>query len=314
MDDTNAAALITKIQIRPGSEKAFAYWHSSMSTAPSDFPGFISTEIKPPLAEGDTRWSVVQHFRSPQEMAAWRQSASHQRLLSEAGAIADVDGTGRLHELESIELQSDSTVTEVITTFVKPGFENAYREWAGRIHAAEAQFPGYRGSLLQPSTSEKQPYWTTLVHFAKPAQLEAWLDSAERKKLLGEHVALVESWTAHRLPKSFAGWFPAEGPDREPTTTLKQSMVVLLVLFPIVMAELRFLSRQLAGVPPSIATFVGNAISVGLIAWPFMPIAIFFLSWWLTPKKGAGGSIRAAGFALVLALYVVEVAALWNLL
>src|SRR2546427_6129955 len=122
MGDTNAAALITRIKVRPGSEKAFASWHSRMSTAPGDFPGFISAEIKPPMAERDPRWSVIQHFRSPQEMSAWRQSASHQGLLSEAGVITDVDGTGRLNELESMELRSDSTVTEVITTLVKPGF------------------------------------------------------------------------------------------------------------------------------------------------------------------------------------------------
>jgi antibiotic biosynthesis monooxygenase (ABM) superfamily enzyme len=48
-----------------------------------------------------------------------------------------------------------------------------------------------------------------------------------------------------RLSNSFAGWFPSEGPDREPPTTLKQSMVVLLVLFPIVMEELRFLTPLL---------------------------------------------------------------------
>jgi antibiotic biosynthesis monooxygenase (ABM) superfamily enzyme len=244
-------------------------------------------------------------------MHAWQCSETHRRLLDEIGSIV---GAAALREAEGAELDSDSTVTEVISTVIKPGLEKAYREWAERIHAAEAQFPGYRGSFLQPPLSDKQPYWTTLVRFAAPQQLDDWLNSVERKQLLLEHETLVQSWTMHRLSSSFAGWFPDEDPDRESPNTVKQSMVVLLVLFPIVMAELRFLTPMLKGVPPALATFLGNSLSVGLIGWPFMPIAIRFLNWWLSPKKGSGTLLRGAGYMLVAVLYTAEIAALWHLL
>jgi uncharacterized protein len=311
MNDSNVAALVTTIQVSAGSEIPFAAWHAQMSTAPGNFPGFISTEIKAPAAQGDTQWSVVQHFRTGKELRAWQCSETHRRLLDEIRAIVGGDA---LREVENAEFNSDSTVTEVIATLVKPGLENAYREWAARIHAAEAQFPGYRGSFLQPPISDKQPYWTTLVRFAMPQQLDNWLNSAERRQLLQEHEALVQSWTMHRMASSFAGWFPDQEPDRESPSTLKQSMVVLLVLFPIVMAELRFLTPLLKGVPPSLATFLGNSISVGLIGWPFMPIAIVFLNWWLSPKKRSGSLLQAAGYALVTVLYAAEIAAFWHLL
>jgi len=307
----NTAALVTRIQLNAGLEKAFADWHAQMSTAPGIFPGFISAEVKAPASPGDTEWSVVQHFRSAKEMRAWQSSDMHGRLLREIGAVIGVDS---LREMESTESDCDSTVTEVVATVVKPGLENAYRQWAARIHAAEAQFPGYRGGLLQPSISNKQSYWTTLVRFATPRELDNWLNSTERRALLGEHEAMVQSWTMHRLPSAFAGWFPGKDPDREPATTPKQTMVVLLVLFPIVMAELRFLSPMLKGVPPAPATFLGNAISVWLIGWPFMPIAMIFLNWWLSPKTGSGWLLRASGYALLGVLYVAELAALWKLL
>jgi len=310
MNDKQAAALVTKVQVHPGIEQAFAAWHAQMSTAPGRFPGFISAEIKAP-AHGDTQWSVVQHFLGTQEMRAWQRSEAHCHLLEEIGAIA---GNDAVREVEAGNADSDSSVTEVIATVVKPGLEDAYRKWAARIHATEAQFPGYRGSFLQPPVSDKQPYWTTLVRFDTPGQLDDWLNSSQRKNLLTEHEALVRSWTMHRLSSSFAGWFPGEGPDRESPSTLKQSMVVLLILFPIVMAELRFLTPMLKGLPSAPATFVGNAISVGIIGWPLMPIAIVFLNWWLSPEKGSGWTLRAAGYALVCLIYVVEIATLWNLL
>lgn len=310
MDDNQAAALVTRIEVQPGIEQAFAGWHAQMSIAPANFPGFINTEIRAPAVQGETHWSVVQHFRSAKQMRAWQSSEAHRRLVDQIGAITGHDG---LHELETGEIDRDSTATEVIATAVKPGFENAYREWAARIHAAEARFPGYRGGLLQPPISDKQPYWTTLIRFASPQELESWLNSAEREKLLQEHEALVQSWTMHRLGNSFAGWFPSEEPDRESPSTLKQSLVVLLVLFPIVMVELRFLSPILKGIPPAVATFLGNALSVALLGWPVMPIAIAFLNWWLSPKKGSGSILRASGYILLGVLYAAEIAMLWNL-
>jgi len=313
MSETKAAVLVTKVRVHPGGEKAFAEWHARATIAPGEFPGFISAEVKPPDDSDDKLWSVVQRFRGLEEMNAWQLSQAHQQLLSDAASLNGSSGAD-VSEAQNLEGATAATVTEVITTIVRPGFERAYRDWAAKIHSAEAQFPGYRGGFLQPPISAKQPYWTTLVHFATPTQLDTWLESAERKKLLAEHTALVESWTAQRLPNSFAGWFPVESSDREPSTTLKQSMVVLLMLFPIVMAEVRYLSPRIAGWPPSIGTFFGNEISVGLLAWPFMPIAIYFLNWWLTPKKGGRILLRAGGYLLIAVLYAAEITALWNLL
>jgi antibiotic biosynthesis monooxygenase (ABM) superfamily enzyme len=310
MNNDNGGALVTRIHVHAGIETNFAAWHARMSIVPGSFPGFIRTEVKAPSGPGENEWSVIQHFRSMDDMRAWQRSDAHQRLLNEIGELM---GNNGFREVESAEFDSDSSVTEIIATSVKPGLEHSYREWAAKIHAVEAQFPGYRGGVLQPPVSEKQPYWTTLVRFATPSALDNWLNSAERGKLLGEHEELVRSWTMRRLPNSFAGWFPREDPEREPPTTLKQSLVVLLVLFPIVMAELRFLTPFLKHLPAAQATFVGNAISVGLIAWPLMPIARVFLNWWLSPRPGMASSLRAAGYALIAALYVAEIAILSNL-
>src|SRR5262245_48283041 len=97
MNDENAAALVTRIQLRPGAEKAFAAWHARMSIAPGEFPGFISAEIKPPAADDHNQWSVVQHFRSATEMRTWRRSDTYEHLLTE---IARIVGTDALQEVQ----------------------------------------------------------------------------------------------------------------------------------------------------------------------------------------------------------------------
>lgn len=89
-------------------------------------------------------------------------------------------------------------------------------------------------------------------------------------------------------------------------------MVVILMLFPIVMLELRFLSPLTRGLKPALGTFIGNVLSVVLLAWPFMPIAIRGLKWWLVPGDGRSFWTHLHGTLLVLAIYAVEIAFFWR--
>ena len=84
-------------------------------------------------------------------------------------------------------------------------------------------------------------------------------------------------------------------------------MVVLLMLFPIVVLELRFLAPLTQWLDPVIGTFLGNAISVGLLAWPVMPLANRTLDWWLRPALPQARWITPLGTAFLLGLYVVEI-------
>ena len=306
-------AVVIKMRLRPGVEQGFSSWHAKMCTIASEVPGFISAEVNAPPPSGPPEWRIIQHFRSDDQLRAWRQSDQHRRLLLEAESLVEQNGTPGLLEEEAPEAREDGTVTEVVTTYVKPDKIGEYTEWAAKIHKVEAQFPGYRGGFLQPPTSASQSYWTTLVRFATPEQLDAWLRSSDRQKLLCEHDALVSSWSHHRMPSSFAAWFPADQTGGASPPTWKQSMIVVLMLFPIVMAEIRFLSPWTHGLNPSLATFIGNVISVVLLAWPFMPLAIRPLNWWLLPAQDAPSWINPAGFVLVVVLYAVEIAALSHL-
>ncbi len=87
----------------------------------------------------------------------------------------------------------------------------------------------------------------------------------------------------------------------------KQSMVVLLMLFPIVMVELRFLLPRLRGLDEVLATFLGNALSVWVLAWPLMPLANRGLDWWLRPGLAGAWFITPLGIGLLLGLYLAEI-------
>jgi antibiotic biosynthesis monooxygenase (ABM) superfamily enzyme len=147
-----------------------------------------------------------------------------------------------------------------------------------------------------------------LIRFATPGELEAWLASPERARLVGQSETLVEGWSSRRLAQPFAAWFAAED-MRETPPDWKQAMVVLLVLFPIVMLELRLLAPLTRGLNAVAGTFFANAISVGLLTRPVMPIANRALDWWLRPSHAAARRVTPLGAGLLIAVYMAEILA-----
>lgn len=112
--------------------------------------------------------------------------------------------------------------------------------------------------------------------------------------------------------KSFDfGWFSSVSKGAEAPPDWKQGMIVLLVLFPIVMLEMKFLSPLTVGLNPSLAMFIGNAISVGLVTWPTVPIVINLLRWWLMPDPKRRWKINVLGTLFVMCLYAIEIALFW---
>jgi antibiotic biosynthesis monooxygenase (ABM) superfamily enzyme len=84
-------------------------------------------------------------------------------------------------------------------------------------------------------------------------------------------------------------------------------MVVLLTLFPVVMLELLYLSPLLQSLNLSVATFIGNLLSVAALTWALVPWANRAFGWWLRPTPSASLEVEAAGVALIIGLYALSV-------
>lgn len=301
-DETDPCASVIWLRVRDGDQAAFLTWQARMAEAAAAAPGFVSIEFIPVLRSRD-EWQIVTHFCDPRRLLEWRASPRRALLGRELEALVE----GALPpEEEAPQVDAGGSVTEVITTRVQSGREAAFRDWSMRIQRAQAEFPGYRGTYLQ-APSREQAAWTTLVRFATTRQLDAWLASAERRRLLEESTALVESWSSRRLTGPFAGWFPPEAAEAAPASW-KQSMIVLLALFPIVMVELRFLMPRLHRLDLVFSTFLGNAISVWLLTWPTMPLVNRAFDWWLRPNAIAARWITPVGIGLLFGLYAIEIA------
>lgn len=302
-------SLILTIRVKPESKNNFIEWQSALNEKIANFPGFISLEILSP-SEDQLAWVIVQRFVESESVKKWRSSKEYRHLLNQAKLFLPNEVQETIQE-ELLD-NHQATVTEVFVTEVNPEKETIYREWIGKIHQLEATFPGFRGTYVQSPTQSQGKNWITLLQFDTPEHLDQWLKSPERQRILQEGQALMSSLESHRVASPFGGWF-ASVASREGKLppAWKQSMIVLLVLFPIVMLEFRYLSPLTATLNLSLGTFIGNAISVGLITWPTVPIAIWFLRWWLAPQGTHQHRITFIGTALVILLYLIEIALFW---
>ena len=308
---SSPAVLIATAKIRSGSEDAFAAWKGRHDAVIAKFPGYISSDIMPPDEHGDM-WTVVLNFKSDPELRTWQQSKERAALVGELLPLVTGGDFGEVMKKETPETaQPGTSVTQVILSQVRPGMEDAYREWSARIQQAQSRYPGYRGMYLQPPASDGG-HWTTLLRFDTTEHLERWLVAPERAKLLEESKAFIEKEELMRLATSFPGWVPINPLTGKGPPDWKTALLVLLGLYPIVVIELRFLNPFLRGLNSSLATFIGNAISVAGTTFITMPIFVRAFGWWLFVDKNSPKRTTPAGLAILTALFAAEVAFFWR--
>lgn len=312
LETENAAILTTKLAIKPESIVDFADWQSQFNAEIVAYPGFVSLEILSPAPPEQPKWLLVQRFYSSQDLTSWRQSEMRHNFMAKLEKY--LVGRDSIEEAISTSAGLQGGVTEVFITQVIPENEKAFREWIAKIHCAEAKFPGFRGVYVQSPTPGTGVNWITLLQFDTIEHLDGWLNSPERQKVLLEAKSLISAMENHRMISPYAGWFASIAQTGNLPPVWKQTMLVLLVLFPIVVFELKYLNPLVGGLNPSLGTFIGNAISVSLVSWPMMPVALSFLGWWMMSKAEHSRRDTLVGLWIVIVLYLIEIALFWNFL
>src|SRR5262245_52641532 len=189
--DRKAVTIVTQTRVEPGKGEDFARWQQRVSEAVAAQPGFVKETVMPPSPPAQVDWVILQRFASRGAAVTWLRSAERQRLVTEAQSM--------LLGQDDVQLVSDSQpgvlpapVSAVISTRIKPGQEQAYLQWGRRIAEAQAKSPGFQGYRREPPVPGVQEDWLTILRFDSEANLQTWLDSPERKKLLEESEAFTD--------------------------------------------------------------------------------------------------------------------------
>lgn len=305
-EGTDVVTAVTAVKVRRGEEGAFAGWLTRLNETIAPFPGFVSAVVIPPAPPLQAEWVMVQRFQTIDELRAWMGSTERRALLDESAPLLVDEGTTNVIAGSTDQPSPDDMVTEIITVEVKPGMEEAYRECIERVSQIEATFPGYQGLQVQSPIPGVQDHWVSLLRFDTSQHLNAWLESDERRDALREIAPFIDK-REQQVATSFAGWFKFADARGRNVPSWKQSMIVLLTLFPIVMLERLYLSPILDHLDSAVATFIGNALSVAATGFVLIPWANRVFEWWLLPPRRDTWKWEAGGIGLVVGGYAVSI-------
>jgi uncharacterized protein len=300
--------IVTQTRVRPGGEEAFAEWQRGTSEAIANYAGFLQQTVIPPSPPTQQDWVILQRFTDSDSAAAWLGGATRlERVTKIQPLLANPD---------DVHLVSDSgvgvlpaPVSAVIATRIKPGEEAAYLTWEQRIASVQSKAKGFQGYRFEPPVHGVQEDWLAILRFDGEANLQAWLDSPERKKLLEEAKPFTEEFHARIARTGFEQWFPS--PAGQAAAAWKQNMLVLLMLYPVVALFGVFVQTPIllrwAALPFMAALFLGNVVSVTITSY-LVPWISGKFNWWLQPVGADRRKTDLTGTALVVFLYAIMVA------
>ncbi|WP_363350087.1 antibiotic biosynthesis monooxygenase [Methylocystis echinoides] len=301
-------ALVIQQRIADADSETYAMLLSRIATRLRNWPGFTRQEVVAPNPPTQVDWIEIEYFSSAESARLWLQSGERAILLADARQY--VVGQEDLQLLSDTSRGQARVASVMISHRVEPEDEGVFLSWQHDIQAAEARFKGFLRHKIERPLPGVQSSWVTIVAFDCDANLENWLNSSERAALLMKGDKFQRSMTVRRNNYGFDFWFSPD--DRAPEdkhVIMKQNMVVLLVLYPVVYLWGYFIGGPLLDArhaPPWLSLFIGNLISTQLLGWWIAPWAFNKLEWWMKPDASTGWNI--AGYALVILLYGASMA------
>ncbi len=298
-------ALVVHRRLAESSAPAYQAWQEQVAARLASWPGFLDRRVIPPNPPVQVDWVIVQRFRDVHSARAWLQSPDRADL---AAQISDhFVGNDEIHLVVENNRDRGAAVSALISSRVAPGLERDFLAWQRTVAAAESRFDGFVGHGALHLVPGVQEDWVVLLSFDSDEHLDAWLASPERTALLADGERFTQQLRLVRSAYGFGFWSGQE-PTAAPDPVFKSNLLVLLMLYPVVFAWGYFIADPLFaahGVPFWLSLFIGNLVSTQLLGWLLVPWAFRRFKWWMRP-----GPLRTqvAGYAIIVALYVVSMA------
>ncbi len=298
------ATVVVAQPMKRGRDKEVRGWQEDVNRAVAAFTGYLGNDV---ATSGDgNEWTVIYRFDSKPHLLAWLASPERDEVLSRGADL--FDGPVSQHVL--IRDNDADMVTVVVSHPVDPADEDAFLAWQGRVTDAERQFPGFKGAELFRPVPGVQDEWTALYRYDTDEHVTAWLESDERKRLLGEGKRF-EDFDPHRISSPFGSWFaPPDGDEKNGgLAQWKTALSVLVGLYPTVVLLTLAIGETWKGAELWASLLVGNILSVSLLTWVVMPVVTRALRFWLVAERGSSnarldviGAVVSAAFLTLAAL------------
>ncbi len=275
---------------------AFAAFADLVGAHAATAPGFVGWQLSvltSPLLE----WAIAVTFHDEPSLHDWLDGANE--LLS-----------GRGHLRAGMELFVSGVPRTpgvlLVRDVAEPGREEAFIDTAERFTRLEREFPGYEGTSLFPPADHNRT-WSTVIRFRTEDQLNAWQSSPELTRALPERQAQLTQESEITTASSFGSTVRVSDGHAAVTPEWKTAMTIQLALYPLIALLTIFVNPWISVIASQhwLSMFLSMAISVALLTWVVLPLAMRLFRRWLDPVEGASPRVTLIGVAVVCAGYVV---------
>lgn len=304
VDDVPVSLVIHR-RVAEKDADAFGKWIDASGEQLAAADGYVGSTVITPSPTRDD-WTIVQRFANAESARAWLASPVRHASYAQIDDLEILDEDIALFREEPTH--ATDGVTVIISSRVPRGMEQDFLAWQKRISDAEAGFRGFRGHRVQPPVGDLQKEWVVVLTFDTDENLSAWIESDERARLLAEGRRFNADLSLSKSSFGFDFWGPRTETVRE--SVMKNNLLVLMALYPIVFAWGYFVSTPLFDGPHAIpfwlSLFVGNFVSTQLLGWFVMPWVFKRFAWWLAPKPG--WRAQTLGFGILIVVYAASMA------
>jgi antibiotic biosynthesis monooxygenase (ABM) superfamily enzyme len=296
----DAVTVIIGQRVIAGTEQQFVAWQHDVNEAASHYPGFVGAEVAAPT-EAQPDWVVIYRFDSLANLGAWMNSST--RLEGMAVGEQYFDGPATQQIVGGAAKPADQLVTVVVTHRVRPEDTDAFLAWQDQLRLAESKFRGYRGAELFRPVEGVQDDWTVMYRYDNAQDLDTWLSSDERKRLL-EEGSKFQDFKLRTVDHSFGNWFAFDDKGNQaalPSNT-KTSLAVWVGLYPTVV--LLSLALRPLKLPLWEGPILATLLSSFIISFVVMPFYVNpLLKRWLRPPENASAlRTNIRGIAIIVVL------------
>jgi antibiotic biosynthesis monooxygenase (ABM) superfamily enzyme len=163
--------------------------------------------------------------------------------------------------------------TLLLSRAVLPGHEQAFEAVLHRLAAEARTFPGHQGlTVLRPQPHGPASY-TIVAHFATGQDMDAWLASDARARLVAEADLHSADQLRTRYLSGLEGWLAAPGsPVVLPPARWKIVLISMAGIVPLLEAVTYLLAPHLTGVPTWGRPLISAAVLIPLMQYAVMPV------------------------------------------
>ncbi len=295
MGDGHATAVLTVH--RAGTAEEFAAFADLVGADAAAAPGFVGW-ARSVLTSELLEWAIAVSFADERRAHDWLDRSP--ALFAgngylRAGLELFVDGAPRTPGVMRVRDITDVSAAEFVAT-------------AERLARLEREQPGFEGSSVFPPGGDDPHAWSTVIRFRTEEQLAAWVASPERSGALPDRPAHPAESSEVLRATSFGSTVAITDGHAAVTPEWKTALTIQLVLYPLVMLLGRFLNPWIVTFAPQpwLATFISLSITIVILSWVVMPLAVRALRRWLDPVEGARRTVSLAGTAVVGAGYALS--------